>query len=121
MNVYQVLNKEGCPASNDFDDLCIFPTEEKAQDWIDDVIDCDSSLQEKDFHIKLIHCSYKPLERSRNVLRDSLAAYFNNFNKILAHTAEQEILEVIDRHHKEAPDCEEQEKETILKIVDWTA
>ena len=31
---FQVLNKYGNPASNDHDDLCIFPSEEKAIDYI---------------------------------------------------------------------------------------
>jgi len=31
---WQVLNEYGNPASNDFDDLCIFPTREKARRWL---------------------------------------------------------------------------------------
>ena len=30
MECYQVLNKYGNPASNDFDDMCVFPTVERA-------------------------------------------------------------------------------------------
>jgi len=30
---WQVLNEYGDPASNDFDDLCIFPTRKKARTW----------------------------------------------------------------------------------------
>jgi len=32
---FQVLNKYGNPASNDHDDLCIFPSRAKADSYID--------------------------------------------------------------------------------------
>ena len=32
---HQVINKHGHPASIDVDDLCIFPTPKRAQEWID--------------------------------------------------------------------------------------
>ena len=32
--MYQVINLDGLPASNEFDDMCIFPTVMKAASWL---------------------------------------------------------------------------------------
>lgn len=53
-HLFQVLNKSGNPASDELDDMCLFPTQEKAETYIDYLRE-DVYLTEERFDIKIWH------------------------------------------------------------------